>query len=86
MEKHLSLKLADIEVLFFFLFRFSEFSLNGLKLSKTVVDGICHLAKTSCLSRLMLEGTAIGTVSNFHVTMFFMLISVCLVYRLSFFL
>ncbi|KAA3477919.1 protein TONSOKU-like isoform X1 [Gossypium australe] len=41
--------------------RFSEFSLNGLKLSKTVVDGLCHRAKTSCLSRLMLEGTAIGT-------------------------
>ncbi|KAK8524900.1 hypothetical protein V6N12_029752 [Hibiscus sabdariffa] len=41
--------------------RFSELSLNGLKLSKTVVDGLCHLAKTSCLSRLMLEGTGIGT-------------------------
>ncbi|XVE86577.1 hypothetical protein DITRI_Ditri18aG0044600 [Diplodiscus trichospermus] len=41
--------------------RFSELSLNGLKLSKTLVDGLCHLAKTSCLSGLMLEGTAIGT-------------------------
>ncbi|KAE8674121.1 Tetratricopeptide repeat-containing protein, putative isoform 3 [Hibiscus syriacus] len=41
--------------------RFSELSLNGLKLNKTVVDGLCHLAKTSCLSRLMLEGTGIGT-------------------------
>ncbi|XP_022741653.1 protein TONSOKU-like [Durio zibethinus] len=41
--------------------RFSELSLNGLKLSKTVVDGLCHLAKTTCLSRLMLEGTGIGT-------------------------
>ncbi|KAE8705157.1 protein TONSOKU-like isoform X2 [Hibiscus syriacus] len=36
--------------------RFSELSLNGLKLNNTVVDGLCHLAKTSCLSRLMLEG------------------------------
>ncbi|XWS29402.1 hypothetical protein CRYUN_Cryun24cG0026500 [Craigia yunnanensis] len=41
--------------------RFSELSLNCLKLSKTVVDGLCHLAKTSCLSQLMLEGTGIGT-------------------------
>ncbi|XP_012466931.1 protein TONSOKU isoform X1 [Gossypium raimondii] len=48
--------------------RFSEFSLNGLKLSKTVVDGICHLAKTSCLSRLMLEGTAIGTDGALRLT------------------
>ncbi|XVF17047.1 hypothetical protein REPUB_Repub10bG0083400 [Reevesia pubescens] len=44
--------------------RFSELSLNGLKLSKTVVDCLCHLAKTSCLSRLMLEGTSIGTGGN----------------------
>ncbi|XWS29403.1 hypothetical protein CRYUN_Cryun24cG0026500 [Craigia yunnanensis] len=57
--------------------RFSELSLNCLKLSKTVVDGLCHLAKTSCLSQLMLEGTGIGTVSKFQVTMFFKLISVC---------
>ncbi|XP_017977769.1 PREDICTED: protein TONSOKU isoform X1 [Theobroma cacao] len=41
--------------------RFSDLSLNGLKLSKPVVDGLCYLAKTSCLSRLMLEGTGIGT-------------------------
>ncbi|KAE8696436.1 Protein TONSOKU [Hibiscus syriacus] len=41
--------------------RFSELSLNGLKLNKTAVDDLCHLAKTSCLSRLMLEGTGIGT-------------------------
>ncbi|OMO98309.1 Leucine-rich repeat, ribonuclease inhibitor subtype [Corchorus olitorius] len=41
--------------------RFSDLSLNGLKLSKPVIDGLCRLAKTSCLSRLMLEGTGIGT-------------------------
>ncbi|KAL4291288.1 hypothetical protein GQ457_14G006280 [Hibiscus cannabinus] len=41
--------------------RFSELSLNGLKLSKTVVDDLCCLAKISCLSRLMPEGTGIGT-------------------------
>ncbi|XWS33185.1 hypothetical protein CRYUN_Cryun22dG0057700 [Craigia yunnanensis] len=41
--------------------RFSERSLSGLKLSKTVVHGLCHVAKTSCLSQLMLEGTGIGT-------------------------
>ncbi|KAK8618830.1 hypothetical protein V6N13_132809 [Hibiscus sabdariffa] len=41
--------------------RFSELSLNGLKLSKTVVDDLCRLAKISCLSRLMLEGTGIGS-------------------------
>ncbi|EOX92458.1 Tetratricopeptide repeat (TPR)-containing-like protein [Theobroma cacao] len=41
--------------------RFSNLSLNGLKLSKPVVAGLCHLSKTSCLSRLMLEGTGIGT-------------------------
>ncbi|KAK8989807.1 hypothetical protein V6N11_064223 [Hibiscus sabdariffa] len=29
--------------------------------SKTVVDDLCRLAKISCLSRLMLEGTGIGT-------------------------
>ncbi|KAL1144696.1 hypothetical protein V6Z11_A11G248900 [Gossypium hirsutum] len=48
--------------------RFSEFSLNGLKLSKTVVDGLCHLAKTSRLSQLMLEGTAIGTDGALRLT------------------
>ncbi|XVF61874.1 hypothetical protein PTKIN_Ptkin08bG0169300 [Pterospermum kingtungense] len=48
--------------------RFSELSLNGLKLSKTVVDGLCHLAKTSSLSRLMLEGTSIGTDGAIQLT------------------
>lgn len=41
--------------------RFSELNLNGLKLNKSVVNGICQLAKTSCLSELMLQGTSIGT-------------------------
>lgn len=45
--------------------RFSELNLNGLKLNKSVVNGICQLAKTSCLSELMLQGTSIGTVSDF---------------------
>jgi len=47
--------------------RFSELSLNGLKLSKPVVDSLCQLAKTSCLSGLMLGGTGIGTVSFYVV-------------------
>ncbi|KAA8531034.1 hypothetical protein F0562_005743 [Nyssa sinensis] len=41
--------------------RFSELGLNGLKLSKLVVDSLCQLVKTSCLSALMLGGTSIGT-------------------------
>ncbi|KAG6721658.1 hypothetical protein I3843_03G123000 [Carya illinoinensis] len=41
--------------------RFSELSLNGLKLSKPIVDSLCQLAKTSCLSGLMLGGAGIGT-------------------------
>ncbi|KAL5752076.1 hypothetical protein ACOSQ2_022583 [Xanthoceras sorbifolium] len=39
---------------------FSELNLNGVKLSKPVVDSLCQLAKTSCLSHLMLGGTGIG--------------------------
>ncbi|KAK3211640.1 hypothetical protein Dsin_016346 [Dipteronia sinensis] len=39
---------------------FSELNLNGVKLSKPVVDSLCQLAKTSCLSQLMLGGTGIG--------------------------
>ncbi|GKU95150.1 hypothetical protein SLEP1_g8546 [Rubroshorea leprosula] len=39
---------------------FSELSLSGLKSSKPVIDGLCQLAKTSSLSRLMLRGTGIG--------------------------
>ncbi|OMO57086.1 Leucine-rich repeat, ribonuclease inhibitor subtype [Corchorus capsularis] len=48
--------------------RFSDLGLNGLKLSKPVIDGLCRLAKTSCLSRLMLEGTGIGTDGALELT------------------
>ncbi|KAM7523540.1 hypothetical protein LguiA_013442 [Lonicera macranthoides] len=41
--------------------RFSELNLSGLKLSKPVLDSLCQLAKTSCLSELMLGSTNIGT-------------------------
>ncbi|KAK3023506.1 hypothetical protein RJ639_043790, partial [Escallonia herrerae] len=44
--------------------RFSELSLNGLKLSKPVVACLCQFAKTSYLSELMLADTSIGTVSQ----------------------
>lgn len=61
-------KLATIE-------RFSELSLNGLKLNKSVLDGVCQLARSSCLSGLMLGATNIGcdgalqlTESLFHET------------------
>ncbi|PIA41850.1 hypothetical protein AQUCO_02200346v1 [Aquilegia coerulea] len=40
--------------------RFSELNLNGIKLSKPAVDRVCGLAKTSCLSGLMLGGTNIS--------------------------
>lgn len=42
---------------------FSELNLNGLKLSKPVVNSLCQLASTSCLTNLMLGSTGIGTVS-----------------------
>ena len=45
--------------------RFSELNLNGLKLSKLVVDSLCQLAQSSCLSGLMISGSSIGTVSEF---------------------
>ncbi|XP_028110671.1 protein TONSOKU [Camellia sinensis] len=41
--------------------RFSELNLNGLKLSKHVVDGLCQLSQISCLSTMMLGDTSIGT-------------------------
>ncbi|KAI3427482.1 uncharacterized protein J3R85_009533 [Psidium guajava] len=47
-------KLASLE-------RFSELSLSGLKLSKTVVDSLCQMAKRLSLSGLMLGGTNVGT-------------------------
>ncbi|KAL5715016.1 hypothetical protein ACHQM5_016905 [Ranunculus cassubicifolius] len=40
---------------------FSELNLNGLKLSTSAVNKLCELAKTSCLSGLMLGGTSIGS-------------------------
>ncbi|KAK6922850.1 Tetratricopeptide repeat [Dillenia turbinata] len=39
---------------------FSEINLNGVKISKSAIDGLCRLAKTSCLSGLMLGSTGIG--------------------------
>lgn len=48
-----------------FLDRFSELSLSGLKLGKTVVDSLCQISKRLSLSGLMLGGTNIGTVSTF---------------------
>ncbi|XP_056168053.1 protein TONSOKU isoform X4 [Syzygium oleosum] len=47
-------KLATLE-------RFSELSLSGLKLSKTVVDSLCQISKRLSLSGIMLGGTNIGT-------------------------
>ncbi|KAH6756608.1 hypothetical protein C2S51_038907 [Perilla frutescens var. frutescens] len=41
--------------------RFQELSLNGIKLSKPVVDSLCQLARECCLSGLLLGNTNIGT-------------------------
>lgn len=60
--------------------RFAELNLNGLKLNKAAVNGICQLAKTSCLSELMLGDTSIGTVCDF----FFKFVSLsCFIHRIS---
>ncbi|PON82233.1 N-terminal acetyltransferase A, auxiliary subunit [Trema orientale] len=48
--------------------RFSKLSLNGLKLSKPVIDSLGLLAKTSSLSALMLGETGIGTEGALAVT------------------
>ncbi|KAK7822727.1 protein tonsoku [Quercus suber] len=48
--------------------RFSELNLNGLKLSKPVIDSLCQLARTACLSGLMLEGSSIGTDGALQLT------------------
>lgn len=45
------------------LYRFQELSINGIKLSKPVVDSLCQLAKDCCMSGLLLGNTNIGTVS-----------------------
>lgn len=50
--------------LYLILCSFSELNLNGLKLSKPVVDRLCQLAKTSCLTHLMLGCTNLGSVSE----------------------
>uniref|UniRef100_I1P4X4 Uncharacterized protein n=1 Tax=Oryza glaberrima TaxID=4538 RepID=I1P4X4_ORYGL len=41
--------------------RFSELSLTGIKLSKLMVDKLCVLAQSSCLSGFLLGGTYIGS-------------------------
>ncbi|XP_057769041.1 protein TONSOKU isoform X2 [Salvia miltiorrhiza] len=41
--------------------RFQVLSLNGIKLSKPVVDSLCQLAMDCCLSGLLLGNTNIGT-------------------------
>ncbi|KAL7102122.1 hypothetical protein ACP275_08G099500 [Erythranthe tilingii] len=51
---NLFLKLATLN-------RFQELNLNGIKLSKPVVDSLCQLAKDCCLSGLLLGNTNIGT-------------------------
>ncbi|KAK9111313.1 hypothetical protein Scep_018832 [Stephania cephalantha] len=56
---HLLAKLATLK-------RFSELSLNGLKLNKPIVDALCQLARSSCLSGLMLGGTSIGADGAQH--------------------
>ncbi|KAL3650013.1 hypothetical protein CASFOL_006416 [Castilleja foliolosa] len=40
--------------------RFQELNLNGIKLSKPVVNSLCQLANNCCLSGLMLGNTNIG--------------------------
>ncbi|KAJ6677814.1 PROTEIN TONSOKU [Salix viminalis] len=47
---------------------FAALNLSGLKLTKPVVDSLCQLAKTSCLSRLMLGSTGIGTDGALQLT------------------
>ncbi|KAM7257408.1 hypothetical protein ACFE04_013149 [Oxalis oulophora] len=48
--------------------RFSELNLNGLKLTKNVVDSLCQLAKTKCLTQLMVGGTGVGNDGAFQIT------------------
>ncbi|XP_055832126.1 protein TONSOKU isoform X3 [Solanum dulcamara] len=40
--------------------RFQELSLKGIKLSKPVIESLCQLIKSSCLSGLLLGSTSIG--------------------------
>ncbi|WVZ55398.1 hypothetical protein U9M48_006061 [Paspalum notatum var. saurae] len=48
--------------------RFSELSLTGIKLNKLMVDKLCLLAQSSCLSGLLLGGTSIGPVETIRLT------------------
>ncbi|XP_035823345.1 protein TONSOKU isoform X4 [Zea mays] len=48
--------------------RFSELSLTGIKLNKLMVDKLCLLAQSSCLSGLLLGGTSIGPVETTRLT------------------
>ncbi|KAF2284389.1 hypothetical protein GH714_021374 [Hevea brasiliensis] len=47
---------------------FAELNLNGLKISRAVIDSLGQLAKTSSLSRLMLGSTGIGTDGAIQLT------------------
>ncbi|CAO2047258.1 unnamed protein product [Urochloa humidicola] len=48
--------------------RFSELSLTSIKLNKLMVDKLCLLARSSCLSGLLLGGTSIGPVGTIRFT------------------
>nr|CAB3451284.1 unnamed protein product [Digitaria exilis] len=48
--------------------RFSELSLTGIKLNKLMVDKLCLLAQSSCLSGFLLGGTSIGPVETIRLT------------------
>ncbi|KAF5751807.1 hypothetical protein HS088_TW02G00825 [Tripterygium wilfordii] len=47
---------------------FAELNLNGLKLGAAVVDSLCLLARTSCLSQLRLACSGIGTDGALQLT------------------
>ncbi|KAL6911597.1 hypothetical protein ACP4OV_000402 [Aristida adscensionis] len=48
--------------------RFSELSLTGIKLNKLMVDKLCLLAQSSCLSGFLLGGTSIGPLGTIRLT------------------
>ncbi|GJM87258.1 hypothetical protein PR202_ga03195 [Eleusine coracana subsp. coracana] len=48
--------------------RFSELSLTGIKLNKLMVDKLCSLAQSTCLSGFLLGGTSIGPVGTIRLT------------------
>ncbi|XP_062220506.1 protein TONSOKU-like [Phragmites australis] len=48
--------------------RFSELSLTGIKLNKLMVDKLCLLARSSCLSGILLGGTSIGPMGTIRLT------------------